>query len=129
MWKMVPLDIWDYILRLSDNPVTITNFVTTCKRVWNRLREHAVLRDWSGLSNEKKLEKACLKGYLELVKLLRYDGIVNDMMSWAAQGGHLNLVEFFISKGASDWRVGRAGAAQGGHLNLVEFFMSKGASY
>jgi hypothetical protein len=128
MWRVLPMDVWGYVLKLSDNPITVVNFVMTCKRVWNKLRHHAVLMDWSGLSEREKLERACLKGYVEVVKLLRYNEMKNDGMCWAARGGHLALVEFFMSKGASDWDWGMDGAAIGGHLNLVEFFISKGAS-
>jgi hypothetical protein len=128
MLRVLPLDVWDYILRLSNNPITVTNFVMTCKRVWNRLRDHQILMDWRGLSETKKLERACLKGYVEVVKLLKYDDMKFDGMCWASQGGHLSLVEFFISKGISDWEWGMYYAAQGGHLSLVEFFISKGAS-
>jgi len=37
------------------------------------------------------------------------------------EGGHLHLVEFFISKGASDWNRAMVFAAKGGQFHLVEF--------
>ena len=49
-------------------------------------------------------------------------------MSSSVQGGHKDLVEYFISKGANDWNWGMDRAAQGGHKDLVEFFISKGAN-
>ena len=47
-------------------------------------------------------------------------------MRCAAIGGHKDLVEFFISKGANDWNWGMRGAAEGGHQDLVDFFVAKG---
>ena len=49
-------------------------------------------------------------------------------MRGAARGGHKDLVNLFISKGANDWDMGMHGAAQGGHKDLVEYFISKGAN-
>ena len=49
-------------------------------------------------------------------------------MRWAAFGGHRDLVDFFIEKGASDWEEGMRSAARGGHKDLVEFFIARGAS-
>ena len=40
----------------------------------------------------------------------------------AAVGGHKDLVEFFISKGADNWNLGMQSAALGGHKDLIEFF-------
>jgi len=46
-------------------------------------------------------------------------------MQGAAQGGHKDLIEWFISKGADDWNWGMERAAQGGHKELVELFKQK----
>ena len=51
----------------------------------------------------------------------------NEAMKYAAQGGSLDLVKFFIDKGAKNWDYGMEGAAQGGSLDLVKFFIDKGA--
>ena len=51
----------------------------------------------------------------------------NTVMKLAAQEGHRDLVDFFISKGVGDCNWGMYGAAQGGHRDLVDFFISKGA--
>ena len=48
-------------------------------------------------------------------------------MKLATQGGHRNLVDFFISKGANGWNGGMFYAAEGGHQDLIDFFISKGA--
>ena len=49
-------------------------------------------------------------------------------MDGAALGGHKDLVEFFITKGANNWDRGMTQAALGGHKDLVEFFICKGAN-
>ncbi len=46
-------------------------------------------------------------------------------MYGAAEGGHKDLVEFFIEKGAKDWNQGMLDAREGGHIDLVEFFRKK----
>ena len=46
-------------------------------------------------------------------------------MRGAAEGGWLDLVKFFINKGAKNWEWGMIGAAQGGHKDLIEFFKQK----
>lgn len=60
-------------------------------------------------------------------------------MEGAARGGHfseatrasgtsgVDLVLFFIEKGAGNWNLGMAAAAEGGHVELVKFFVEKGA--
>ena len=67
--------------------------------------------------------------YLKIVYYL--DGSTDDWnkgMKGAAKGGHKNLVDFFISKGANNWNWGMNYAAEGGHKDLVDFFISKGAN-
>ena len=70
-------------------------------------------------------------GHQDLVDFFISEGA--DNWDWgmqvAARGGHQELVDFFISKGARDWNMGMRGAAQGGHRDLVDFFISKGARY
>ena len=52
-------------------------------------------------------------------------GDYNKAMKLVAQGGHRNLVDFFISKGADKWNMGLSGT-EGGHRDLVNFFIFKG---
>ena len=46
----------------------------------------------------------------------------------AAEGGHQDIVEYFVAKGARDWDLGMSCAAKGGHRELVDYFVSKGAT-
>ena len=59
---------------------------------------------------------------------VRYGLDINKGMHGAAKGGHKDLVDFFIEKGANDWNSGMRGAANGGHKDLVDFFIKKGAN-
>ncbi len=49
-------------------------------------------------------------------------------MRAAAEGGHADLVRFFMEKGATDWDMSMRGAAEGGHAELVRFFVTNGAT-
>ena len=75
------------------------------------------------------MKLAARGGHHDLVDFFIYKGADywNTGMQGAAQGGHHDLVDFFIYKGANDWDSGMFGAAQGGHRDLVDFFISKGA--
>ena len=66
--------------------------------------------------------------YLLIVKYLNGSEYWNSGMYGASKGGHRDLVEFFIAKGATVWNFGMNGAAKGGHRDLVEFFIAKEAN-
>ena len=50
-------------------------------------------------------------------------------MNWglygASLGGHKDLVDFFIEKGANNWNGALRGASEGGHKYLVDFFENR----
>ena len=58
------------------------------------------------------------KGYDPRVLINHYDKY-NQAMGYAAQGGSLDLVEFFIDKGANDWEFGMRGAAPVSYTHLT----------
>jgi ankyrin repeat protein len=75
--------------------------------------------------------QACYSGDIKKVnRLIDYCSLdtINEGLQGACHGGHKNLVDFLISKGANDWGRGLYGACQGGHRELVELMISKGAS-
>lgn len=51
----------------------------------------------------------------------------NECLYGACKGGHLELAELAISKGATDFNLGLYGACAVGHLGLAELMISKGA--
>jgi len=76
----------------------------------------------------EKLSKGGMKN-IDLINFFIQKGANNwnlGMVS-AAEGGHKDLVQFFIQKGANNWNSGMVSAAEGGHKDLVQFFIQKGA--
>jgi len=76
----------------------------------------------------RKLSKGGMKN-IDLIQFFIQKGANkwNWGMYGAARGGHKDLVDFFIEKGANKWSRGMEGAARGGHRDLVDFFIEKGA--
>ena len=73
---------------------------------------------------------ACLGGHIELVNLMISRGADdwNNGLSGACRGGHIELVNLMISRGADDWNYGLSGACYGGHIELVNLMISRGAN-
>lgn len=71
------------------------------------------------------------KSNVEFAVSLGADGL--DQEDWeegmvrAIQGGHIDIVEFMISKGAKDWNNGLITAINNGYLDVVQLMISKGA--
>lgn len=77
----------------------------------------------------------CKTGDLEVIDLLLKNtnelvNIVNfeECASGASRGGHIDILELFISKGASNWNECMNEACKGGHMNIIEFMIAKGAN-
>lgn len=49
----------------------------------------------------------------------------NYVFNGACQSGHMDVIQFVISKGASDWFLGFQGACCGGHMSVVQFMVSR----
>jgi hypothetical protein len=45
----------------------------------------------------------------------------------ACIGGHKELAELMIARGANDWNYGLSGACFAGHKELAEFMIARGA--
>jgi len=93
---------------------------------------------WSTLSSNRDYQqaRACsnlynagLLGRRDLAELFIREAAATwelcDGMQGAAHGGHTQLVDFFIQKGATNYREAKGYAAAGGHTELVAFFESK----
>ena len=52
----------------------------------------------------------------------------DDGLSGACQGGHRDLAEFMIEKGANNWNWGLDAACYGGHRDFAEWMIEKGAT-
>ena len=53
---------------------------------------------------------------------------INYAMVCAAQSGHKEMVEYFVSRGANDFNWAMRYAAQNGHKEMVEYLISRGAN-
>jgi len=66
---------------------------------------------------------------LEIVQYMMSKGATN--WNWglrgACRGGHMEIVRLMISKGANDWNRGLFGACYRGHMNIVQFMIEKRA--
>ncbi len=72
---------------------------------------------------------ACEGGHLEIVNLMLQKG-ANDCnygLCGACEGGHLDIINTMIEKGANDWDSGLLKACKGGHLEIVNLMLKKGA--
>ena len=49
-------------------------------------------------------------------------------LAGAALGGHMDIVQLMLSKGATDYNDGLYGAAAGGHMDIVQLLLDKGAA-
>jgi hypothetical protein len=80
-------------------------------------------RDWNW-----GLEGACWGGHRDLVELMIDKGadLWDEGLVAACRGGHRDLVEWMIDKGADDWNWGLEAACHGGHRDLVELMITKG---
>ena len=88
-----------------------------------------VLREGGNLRDAMK---GAVRGvFLDLVRFLVDEMSLWDWdkgMCWAAEVGCLDLVEYFVARGASEWYWGMRDAVSGGHWDLVEYFVGKGFS-
>ena len=77
------------------------------------------------------LRRALEGGLADLVEFLVDESGFSDRewgMFNAAKWGHLDIVEYFVGRGASDWNRGMCGAAMGARPDLIEYFVGMGAS-
>lgn len=69
------------------------------------------------------------KGILYFISKFPWANKMSYYWNWAmlasAEKGNINLIEYFISKGANFWSWGVEGAIKGGHINMIDYFISK----
>ena len=79
---------------------------------------------------EDGLRHSSYAGNKDLMQLFISRGATdwNDALGFASIGGQKDAVNFLIEKGANNWQAGLNGAAEGEHPSLIDFFISKGAN-
>ena len=50
---------------------------------------------------------------------------LNNGLRAASSGGHMDIVQLLIAKGADDWNRALKGASLGGHMDIVRYLQSK----
>lgn len=75
---------------------------------------------------------ASQNGHLNVVKFLidsvTSENILNSVLSWAAFGGHLDIVKLSIEKGANNFNLAMYNSAFGGYTDIVKLMLEKGAN-
>ena len=85
------------------------------------------------LKNRRLIDFYCVGaaagGHKELVQLMLDKGAnnYNDGLAFAALGGHMDIVQLMLDKGA-DPNNGLSGAALVGHMDIVQLMLDKGAT-
>lgn len=83
-----------------------------------RLRKGAIITD---------IGKYC--GITNITEIMsEYEVDINRILYGACRGGHHELVELLIKRGATRWNLGMLGACEGGHRDLVERMLILGAN-
>jgi len=138
----VPKDVMVYMISKYLSPVDITRLRGTCKQLYTWYRDDKDFKIWRALFltavewNRRRdiifefcLRESAKTGHLDLVKMFaNIEGecwCLEGGLFGAAIGGHQELVNFFIEKGARNWNWGWWGAIQGRHHDLIDFFLSK----
>ena len=65
--------------------------------------------------------------YYDKITDIKQD-IKDRAMTYAARGGHRDIVELMITKGANDWNWALSWAASYGHIDIVKLMVEKGAN-
>ena len=82
----------------------------------------------NNINNDKELKEKCKnENIFTILKNKNNNLNWNDGLFEACRGGHLNIVNLMIEKGADNWNHGLRGACQNGHLNIINYMIDKGA--
>ena len=83
----------------------------------------------NGADPGRGLLYAALGGHMNIVQLMLDKGATDydRALARAAEGGHMNIVQLMLDKGATDYNEGLNGAARGGHMDIVQLMLKKGA--
>lgn len=140
-YGLLPRDLWSLVGNRC-NLSSKFKIAATCTKLQTYFNASYDLNKWTTTINDSYLnpcsgvQKAAKYNYGDLVGYILYkypmascNYLMNNGLYGAAQGGHLGLVYFFISKGAENWNHALACAAKGGHRNLVDFFLLKGSGH
>src|SRR5690554_5281019 len=113
--ESLPTDIINEILFRLDRPSLY--HASQVSPLWRSLSLQQVVP----IDSQKKFKEACRRGdRLSIVKSPLGKYRINLGLVAACCGGHRDVVELMIEKGANDWNSGLRAACEEGHRDLVE---------
>ena len=119
----LPVEIVKEILLRVDRPSLY--YASQVCNLWRRLSlaQTRIITDYTDFKT------ACKEGdRLTVIRSKFNRAWLNNSLYNACRGGHKELAELMITKGASNWNYGLGGACQKGHKELAELMITKGAS-
>ena len=125
----LPKDVWKYEIEPLLSPLTLARMCLVSRGFHQIFKDNKDLKAWQKNERplDRKMSEAAEGGHKDLVDFFISKGA--NYWNWgllgAAKGGNKDLLDFFISNGANDWNCGLFGAAKGGHKDLVDFFEKK----
>ncbi len=122
----VSCDVASYYMLIGYKKI----FELACKKNDRKTVEYLLSRsEYVKNSYSNDLILACEGGHMELVQLMIEKGATNwdSGLKCACKGGHMEIVKLMIEKGANDWHKGFEGACKGGHMEIVKLMIEKGA--
>jgi hypothetical protein len=93
-----------------------------------------IMTQFSNLQPNQALVEASYHGYDRLVKKILEQittpspTILNEVMASASRGGHRDIVNQMLNRGADDYNSAMAWAARGGHDDIVNQMLNLGAN-
>jgi len=80
------------------------------------------------IKTQEEFKNACKHGHI--LSIIHSDKSWNwDLgLSYACEGGHMEIVQLMIEKGATDWNWGLQYVCKNGHMEIVQLMIDKGAT-
>ncbi len=124
----------DFKIKVRENnmKIVISTYNDTCPH--NIFRKYYFHGTKVIYSTEEYYSNPCNETLLTICKKGKYIEIDNINLDWnyglygACEGGHLNIVNLMIEKGASDWNWGLNGACIKGSLDIINLMIEMGAN-
>lgn len=106
---------------------TITYLRPLCVKGSTKVLKYVIKKE--NFSCLKLIETLCRYKHLDIINTLPTNhGVIyaNDGLAGACKGGHMDMIELMISRGANNWTRALHNACEGGHMDIVKLMISKG---
>jgi len=124
MFDILHLDVYQLIFAYLSQQDLLTFLLinrTFYQQIMKYIDSAKLLKN---IQNDKDLKRSCRSNMIITIKLNN-----NEELDWnfglegACQGGHCQLAQFVIKKGANYWSSGLYGACKGGHKKFAEWMI------